>query len=585
MSTLIQQAQAGHPGAIAHLMNIHLHTRHIHARVKANQDSLFIQLEAQRPLKKQAYIRYVYRGIRQLNLAGARNLLICHKLTDGLGYAWAVKLKLTLPEPEPRATSVNPLAAAPPSTPPAPTSTPQVPGKIHRLSKRRSVIPALVLGGSAIAILGYRFFSHLPQDDLRAHPSTPSNATPEPAPEPFSVAMTQAHQAYAQHQTAQTRSEWHQTIAAWQDAIQLLDVVPRYHPERAISEEKTALYQKIIASIAKNHLSTGGMIPLQTITGGLTPKSVVHSGKGLFFAQNMMYSHTITVYDRNYGLVKTIPDRITLTDFGYPEYPGTQQGSPVEVAFSHGGDVAWVSNYKMYGPGFNTSASDDCSPSPHHSPSFVYRIDTETLAITDAIRVGVVPKYIAATPDDRYVLVSNWCTWDVSVIDTATKKEVQRVPLGRYPRGIVVDPTSETAYVAVMGSYDIALVNLKDFSVDWWRGVGHSPRHLVLDPWGQFLYATLNGEGRVAKIDPLTGRAIAKISTGQAPRSMAISGNGQFLYVVNYFSNTVSKVRTQDMQVIQTLPVRPQPIGITYDSETNQVWVASYSGSLMVFQD
>jgi hypothetical protein len=44
----------------------------------------------------------------------------------------------------------------------------------------------------------------------------------------------------------------------------------------------------------------------KTIYGKISPKSVVHSGTGLFFAQNMMYSHTITVYDRKYNLVKTI---------------------------------------------------------------------------------------------------------------------------------------------------------------------------------------------------------------------------------------------------------------------------------------
>jgi YVTN family beta-propeller protein len=95
----------------------------------------------------------------------------------------------------------------------------------------------------------------------------------------------------------------------------------------------------------------------------------------------------------------------------------------------------------------------------------------------------------------------------------------------------------------------------------------------------------LNGEGNVAKIDIKTGKVVDKVTTGEAPRSMTISDDGKHIYVVNYFSNTVSKVRTSDMKVRDTVRVNASPIGITYDPETNRVWVACYSGSIMVFQD
>src|SRR5215216_2764839 len=41
--------------------------------------------------------------------------------------------------------------------------------------------------------------------------------------------------------------------------------------------------------------------------GNISPKSVASSGTGLVFAQNMMYRHSVTVYDsRRMKLVKTI---------------------------------------------------------------------------------------------------------------------------------------------------------------------------------------------------------------------------------------------------------------------------------------
>jgi YVTN family beta-propeller protein len=323
----------------------------------------------------------------------------------------------------------------------------------------------------------------------------------------------------------------------------------------------------------------------KTIYGKISPKSVVHSGTGLFFAQNMMYSHTITVYDRKYNLVKTIPDTVNLTKYGYSKLKGKYQGAPVETAFSHNGKYAWVSNYQMYGPEFNNPGSDECSPSQGTDNSFLYRINTESLGVEKVIQVGSVPKYVAASPDNRLVLVSNWCSWDLSVVDTEKNKEIKRIELGRYPRGIVVDSNSEKAYIAVMGSYDIARIDLKDFSLGWLSGIGQSPRHLNIDPADKYLYATLNGEGTVAKIDLSKGKVLDKVVTGNAPRSMVISDDGQVLYVVNYNSNTVSKVRTSDMKVLQTVDVNDAPIGITYDPQTREIWVACYSGSIMVFQD
>ncbi|MCC3431540.1 MAG: peptidoglycan-binding protein [Microcoleus sp. PH2017_29_MFU_D_A] len=329
----------------------------------------------------------------------------------------------------------------------------------------------------------------------------------------------------------------------------------------------------------------GKMTLKKTIYGKISPKSIVYSGDGLFFAQNMMYSHSITVYNRKFKLVKTISDTVNLSKFGFSKFKGNYKGSPVEAAFSTDGKYGYVSNYQMYGSGFDNPGSDRCSPSAKHDQSFLYRINTQTLKIEKIIPVGAVPKFNAVSPDNRFVLASNWCTWDLSVVDINKNREVERVKLGAYPRGIVVTPDSKNAYIAVMGSSDIAKVNLLDFSVEWLRNIGNAPRHLTIDPNGKYMYATLNGEGNVAKIDLATGEVIDKVSTGNAPRSMTISGDGKLIYVVNYSSNTVSKVRTSDLKVLQTVNVNSSPIGITYDPETNQVWVACYSGSIMVFQD
>src|SRR5215472_12718639 len=323
-----------------------------------------------------------------------------------------------------------------------------------------------------------------------------------------------------------------------------------------------------------------------TIGGRISPKSVDASGTGLVFAQNMIYTHTVTVYDdHDYRLVATIPDAVTLRDWGYPQYPGRYLGGPVEAAFSHDRRYVYVSNYSMYGPALTRQGHDVCSPADDYDSSFVYRISVATLRIDQVIHVGSVPKFVAVTPDGKYLLVSDWCSYALSVVNVRTSKEIRRISLGPYPRGIAVAPNSGIAYVAIMGGGEIAKINLHTFSVGWIPGVGSGPRHLVMSPDGRWLYATLNADGTVAKINPRTGHVVARVPTGSQPRSMAMAPDGQSLYVVNYGSGTVTKVRTSDMTVIQTVQANSAPIGITYVPDRRQIWVACYTGTIMVFKD
>ncbi len=134
------------------------------------------------------------------------------------------------------------------------------------------------------------------------------------------------------------------------------------------------------------------------------------------------------------------------------------------------------------------------------------------------IAVGPVPKFLAVTPDDTTLVVSNWCGFDVSIIDLGGGVERARVPVGRHPRGVAV--TDSTAYVAVMGSTSIAVIDLETLQVSYIEDVGRAPRHLVLSPDTRHLYVSLNGEGALVKLDLLTGAVVGRGTTGRAPRSM-----------------------------------------------------------------
>ena len=128
---------------------------------------------------------------------------------------------------------------------------------------------------------------------------------------------------------------------------------------------------------------------IDSVTGNISPKSVVATPNGMFFAQNMMYRHSVTVYDDQGSLLATIPDRVDLAEFGV-EDGVVARGAPVEAASTSDGSFVYVSNYAMYGPGFGPEPGDKCTDSGWDN-SFVYRVDTTTFEIDQVIEVGAVP--------------------------------------------------------------------------------------------------------------------------------------------------------------------------------------------------
>jgi YVTN family beta-propeller protein len=348
------------------------------------------------------------------------------------------------------------------------------------------------------------------------------------------------------------------------------------------------LFSLLITSIPESASATTDQTTLKlikTITGPIAPKSVQASNDGLVSAHNMMYRHSVTIYDaETMQLKQTIPDTVQLSDFGYSKYSGTYKGAPVEGAFSPDGEYLYFTNYAMYGKRFNKEGTDTCSPASGYDKSFLSRVNLAKGEIDAVYPVGSVPKVVKVTPDNKYILVSNWCSYTVTIISVETQKTVKSIKIGRYPRGISISGDSKFAYVAEMGGNRIHVINLEDFSTSF-IPIGSNPRAIVLSPDNSTMYVTMNLSGRVASWNLVTNTLGKSVKTGNAARSLAISKDGSALYVVNYKSDTMSRVRTSDMKVTQNIKVCNEPIGITYDVETSNTWVACYKGQIKIYSN
>jgi YVTN family beta-propeller protein len=344
-----------------------------------------------------------------------------------------------------------------------------------------------------------------------------------------------------------------------------------------------ALITSLMPASAETLNADQKMVLIKTIGGTISPKSVLASDNGLISAHNMMYSHSVTIYDANKAeLITTIPDTVVLSDFGYSKYSGSYKGAPVEGAYSPDGKYLYFTNYAMYGKGFNKEGHDTCSPASGYDTSFLSRVNLESKKIDAVFPVGSVPKVVKVTPNNKYILVSNWCSYTVTVISVESGKTVKSIKIGRYPRGIAITNDSQYAYVAEMGGSNVHRIDLNDFSKTL-IPVGSNPRAIVLSPDQSKMYITMNLSGKVQAWDLIAKKTIKSVKTGQAARSLDISSDGSALFVVNFNSDTVSKVRASDMKVLQTIKVCNEPIGVSYDSSTNRTWVACYGGALKVF--
>ena len=236
----------------------------------------------------------------------------------------------------------------------------------------------------------------------------------------------------------------------------------------------------------------------------------------------------------------------------------------------------------MYGDGFEPEGDDECTPASGFDRSFVYRISLETLEIDDAYRVGAVPKVVAVTPDGRYVLVANWCTWDLSVISTREGREVRRIEMGpirggsRSPR--TGTPPTSGSWAATTSSASTSARGRRRRSRSG-RAAGARDRPVRQQGLRHPQHGRAGCEAR-----PAHGRGQDRRHRDAAAQPR-LADDGKAIYVVNYESGTVTQAAdarhggpADDRRLLH-------PIGITYDAPTRRVWVACYGGSILVYDD
>jgi DNA-binding beta-propeller fold protein YncE len=274
------------------------------------------------------------------------------------------------------------------------------------------------------------------------------------------------------------------------------------------------------------------------------------------------------------------------------------QEKPVEACLSHDDKILWVSLHNA--DGIVPIRVDSIDANRQTKPGQAVKKITVIypgMARKDSfnvplIKTGKTPKVITRTSDNKFLLVSNWHSYNVSVLEMNRDeypfaKVINTIPVSSIPRGIAIDDKAGKSYVAIMGGASIAVV----LNSVWMKEdnilVGANPRHIVMDT-SHRLFVSYNNLGRIACIDATTGITSFSTGTHAQPRTIMLSKNYKFLFVTCYSSDYVDvfKIHEDRFEKIASLPCKGHPVGVDVfeNDEKLEAWVCSYSnGSISVF--
>jgi DNA-binding beta-propeller fold protein YncE len=279
------------------------------------------------------------------------------------------------------------------------------------------------------------------------------------------------------------------------------------------------------------------------------------------------------------------------------------QEKPVEACFSHDDKILWVSLHNAGGivpiwvDSFSVYKNNQSNPgsskqeSKHITVIYPGKTNTDTFNVP-LIKTGKTPKVISKTIDSKYLLVSNWHSYTVSVLELDKDeypfaKIIATIPVASIPRGIVVDNKTGKSYVAIMGGASLAVISNSVWMKEDDLNVASNPRHIVMDS-SDHIFVSYNSLAQIACIDAETGKTLFTASTHAQPRTIVLSKNYKFLFVTCYSADTVDvyKINENSFSKIASLPCKGHPVGVDVfeNDDKLEAWVCSYSnGSISIF--
>jgi YVTN family beta-propeller protein len=186
------------------------------------------------------------------------------------------------------------------------------------------------------------------------------------------------------------------------------------------------------------------------------------------------------------------------------------------------------------------------------------------------IPVGKSPRWVAITPDGSFAFVTNFDSWDLSIIDTSSNTEISRFGLSFKPFGIAITPDGSKAYITLPDDDKVASVLILGNGMANLAGyidVGTQPGWVAITPDGSVAYVTNFKSDDVSVIDTATDKVTATVNLvpalgpGPHPCGVAITPDGVHAYVACTGAGNTVQIEVKNLNKVNAKLWFDTPLG------------------------
>ncbi len=165
-------------------------------------------------------------------------------------------------------------------------------------------------------------------------------------------------------------------------------------------------------------------------------------------------------------------------------------------------------------------------------------------------------------------------------------KLAARVPAGKTPSHLNIDSRSTVIYTSLQDSDQLMAIDLATQKPRWTIPTGKMPADVFLTADDKTLLVGLTGDKYVEAYDvsgPGPAKLIKRIETGAGAHAFRGWGDQRHVLVSNRVANTISRIDTQTLTVVDKYPGPSGPDCMDVSADRRHIYVASrWAGKLTV---
>lgn len=209
-------------------------------------------------------------------------------------------------------------------------------------------------------------------------------------------------------------------------------------------------------------------------------------------------------------------------------------------------------------------------------------IDLDSLETVETLEVGMRPRGLALSHDNKLLYICASDSDTVQVMDLATRQIIKDLPSGADPEQFALHPNNKWLYISNEDDALVTVVDVEDGQVLAQIDVGVEPEGMAVSPDGKWAVNTSETTNMLHWIDTATNELVDNTLVDQRPRHVEFTKDSKILWASSEIGGTVSVVDVESRQIVKKLdfkikgihPDKVQPVGIKLTSDGKYAFVA-----------